>query len=129
MFTRIRIAISVAGLAVLASGCQQTAQQPVPTAEPMEGQVVDVVAKEFAFEPKEIRVKAGRVTFKVKNEGTVEHGCMIEGVTAHGEHASETFQPEVTHEVQVELRPGTYPVSCNVAGHREAGMVGSIIVE
>jgi uncharacterized cupredoxin-like copper-binding protein len=59
----------------------------------------------------------------------VEHEFMIEGVTTHGEHASETFQPGITHEVQAELKPGTYPVSCNVAGHKEAGMAATIIVE
>jgi len=129
MSTRMRIAVVVAGLALLAAGCQRSAQQPKPTARPMGGQVVNVIAKEFVFEPKEIRVKAGMVTFMVRNEGAVEHEFIIEGVTTHGEHASETFRPGVTHEVEVELKPGTYPVSCNVAGHREAGMVGTIIVE
>jgi uncharacterized cupredoxin-like copper-binding protein len=95
----------------------------------MEAQVVNVVAREFVFRPTEIRVKAGMVKFLVKNEGAVEHEFMIEGVTEHREHASEIFAPGVTHEVEVELKPGTYPVSCNVPGHREAGMVASIIVE
>jgi len=130
MPTRMKVALLLAAVVLLAVGCRRAAQQPGPTADPMDEQVVEVIAKEFAFEPKEIRVKPGMVTFKVKNEGTVEHEFMIEGVTAHGEHASETFRPGVTHEVEVELNPGrTYPVSCNVAGHREAGMVGSIIVE
>jgi hypothetical protein len=35
----------------------------------------------------------------------------------------------LTHEVEVELKPGSYPVSCNVARHKEAGMVATIIVE
>jgi uncharacterized cupredoxin-like copper-binding protein len=130
MRTHMKTGVLLAGVALLAAGCQRAAQQPAtPAAAPAGGQVMNVVAKEFVFEPKEIRVKSGMVTFRVKNEGTVEHEFMIEGVTAHGEHASETFAPGVTHEVEVELAPGTYPVSCNVAGHREAGMVGSIIVE
>jgi len=95
----------------------------------MAADVVDVVAKEFAFEPKEVRVRAGMVKFRVRNEGAVEHEFMIEGITAHGEHASETFRPGVTHEIDVELKPGTYPVSCNVPGHKEAGMVATVIVE
>jgi len=32
------------------------------------------------------------------------------------------------YEVQVDLRPGTYQVVCNVAGHKDAGMVGTIVV-
>ena len=129
MSTRIIVAGVAIGVALLAAGCQRAAQQQPPAAEPVEAQVVNVVAKEFTFEPKEIRVKAGMVKFLVENEGTVEHEFMIEGVTAHGEHASETFTPGVTHEVEVELKPGTYPVSCNVPGHKEAGMVALIIVE
>jgi len=128
MRTRTNVAILLT-VVVLTAGCQRTARQPGPTAGPMDAQVVEVIAKEFAFEPTEMRVKPGMVTFKVKNEGTVEHEFMIEGVTAHGDHASGTFGPGVMHEVEVELNPGTYPVSCNVAGHREAGMMGSIIVE
>ena len=130
MRTHMKIGLLLAGVALLAVGCQRAAQQPAaPAAGPADEHVVDVVAKEFVFEPKDIRVRPGMVTFRVKNEGTVEHEFMIEGVTAHGEHTSETFAPGVTHEVEVELTPGTYPVSCNVAGHREAGMVASITVE
>ena len=129
MSTRVRIAVVVAGVVLLAAGCQRAAQQQKPTVGPMAGQMVNVVAKEFAFEPRDIKVKAGMVRFLVQNEGTVEHEFMIEGVTVHEQHASETFQPGVTHEVEVELKPGTYTVACNVAGHREAGMVGRIIVE
>ncbi|HEY6103512.1 MAG TPA: cupredoxin domain-containing protein [bacterium] len=131
MSTRLIVAVLAAGAVIVAAGCQRAAQQPQqqPAAEPMEGQAATVVAKEFAFEPKEIRVKAGMVKFMVKNEGTVEHEFMIEGVTMHGEHTTERFKPGVTHEVEVELKPGTYPVSCNVAGHKEAGMVATIVVE
>src|SRR3990170_8820499 len=111
MSTRMRIAVVVAGVVLLAAGCQRAAQQQEPAAGPTDGQVVNVVAKEFAFEPKEIQVKAGRVKFLVQNEGTVEHEFMIESVTAHEQHAGETFQPGVTHEVEVELKPGTYTVA------------------
>lgn len=132
MLTRMRLVVVLGAVVVLIAGCQRAAQQQTsPSAgEGMEeGQVVKVIAKEFAFEPKEIRVKAGMVTFRVENAGTVEHEFMIEGVTAHGDHTSETFKPGVTHEVEVELAPGTYPVSCNVAGHKEAGMVATIVAE
>jgi len=128
MHVRTVPAVLVAGLALAAWGCQRAVQQP-PAPEPMAADVVDVVAKEFAFEPKEVRVRAGMVKFRVRNEGAVEHEFMIEGITAHGEHASETFRPGVTHEIDVELKPGTYPVSCNVPGHKEAGMVATVIVE
>lgn len=128
---------TVVALAI-AAGCQrQAAQPPVPEAgapeEPggMGGmQVVNVVAKEFAFEPAEIRVRPGMVRFVVKNEGTVEHDFEIMGVAEHGaEHEQMLFRAGETHTLEVELAPGRYEAVCNVPGHKEAGMTATIIVE
>lgn len=113
--------------AVVVAGCQRGARRPAGQAT--EVQVVNVVAKEFAFEPKEIRTRAGKVRFIVTNEGAVEHEFMIERATEHGEHAETAFKPGVTHTVEVDLEPGTYEVTCNLPGHKDAGMVATLIVE
>lgn len=91
--------------------------------------VVNVVAKEFAFEPKEIKVNAGMAKFLVRNDGAVEHDFEIVGVAEHGaEHEGKLIQPSEARVVEVELKPGTYQVVCTVAGHKEAGMVATIVV-
>lgn len=115
--------------ALITAGCQRAAQEqaPPPAAE---GQVVNVVAKEFSFEPKEIRVKAGRVTFNVKNDGAVEHDFQIMGVAKHEtEHGAELIKPGATYTGAFDLKPGTHEIVCGVAGHKEAGMTATLIVE
>lgn len=124
------LVVVTAGIALTVAGCQRATQAPGPeTAEDKTTQVVDIVAREFAFEPKEIRINAGMAKFVVRNAGAVEHDFEIVGAAEHGmEHTAKLIQPNEVYEVQVELTPGTYQVVCNVAGHKEAGMVGTIIV-
>jgi uncharacterized cupredoxin-like copper-binding protein len=124
---RWRWLVCMAVLAAMAgTGCQRAAQD----VQDGESRTIAVVAKEFAFEPKEIRVKAGRVQFLVKNIGTVEHDFMIVGVAEHGgAHGTETFKPGETYTLVADLTPGTYVIECGVAGHKEAGMTAALIVE
>jgi len=95
---------------------------------PPDAEVFTVHGTEYSFEPKDLSVPAGTtlaVTFV--NAGQTEHdwtvvdpsGQEIEGAHAHalpGEAATAVFQ----------LEPGTYEVHCTVAGHKDAGMDGSI---
>jgi len=128
---------TVSLLVVVAAGCQRQGTQTSPPAAdapgPMAGpdmQVVNVMAKEFAFEPRDVRVKAGMVRFIVRNDGTVEHDFEIVGAAEHGAgHEQQLFAPGATYELEVDLRPGTYEGVCNVPGHRESGMVATIIAE
>ena len=129
MRIRMLFVLLIAGIAVVAAGCQRAAQTPTPRmTEEGTMQLVDVVAKEFAFEPTEIKVTAGIVKFVVRNDGAVEHDFEIVGVAEHGgEHEAKLIQPGEAREVEVELKPGTYQVVCTVAGHEEAGMVATIV--
>ncbi|MEX0766372.1 MAG: cupredoxin domain-containing protein [bacterium] len=122
--------LSIAGVAIVVAGCQRAAQSPAPrTTEEGTMPVVNVVAKEFAFEPKEIKVNAGMAKFLVRNDGAVEHDFEIVGVAEHGaEHEGKLIQPSEARVVEVELKSGTYQVVCTVAGHKEAGMVATIVV-
>lgn len=122
--------LTIVGVVLAVAGCQRAAQSPVPrTAGEGTMQVVNVVAKEFAFEPKEIKVNAGMAKFVVRNEGAVEHDFEIVGVDEHGvEHEAKLIRPSEAREVEVELKPGTYQVVCTVAGHKEAGMAATIVV-
>lgn len=120
----------IAGVVLAVAGCQRVAQPPAQrTVEEGTAQVVNVVAKEFAFEPKEIKLHAGMTKIVVRNNGAVEHDFEIVGVAEHGaEHEGKLIQPNEAREVEVELKLGTYQVVCTVAGHKEAGMVAAIVV-
>jgi uncharacterized cupredoxin-like copper-binding protein len=103
-------------LALALGGLAGTAPQPIK-----------VVAKEFAFEPKEIKVKVGQpVKLILENKGVIEHDLVIEKLNAKtqplkpGKTAELTFTPKAK---------GRYPIVCSVPGHKEAGMTGTLVVE
>lgn len=119
------------------------------TPEPM---VVTLQATEFQYSPKTIEAAVGQpVTVTLANGGTVEHdfviveiplaepaaasdgpdemaghnmGEMERQAAVHGE-----AMPGMTGAVTfTPARAGTYEFFCAVAGHKEAGMVGTLIV-
>jgi uncharacterized cupredoxin-like copper-binding protein len=123
------VVILSVGIALAGTACQRAAEQPTPPRADEGAQVVTVVAKEFAFEPKVINIKAGIAKFTVRNEGVVEHDFEIVGATGHGaEHEAKLIPPREAYEVEVNLKPGTYQIVCNVPGHKDAGMVATIAV-
>jgi uncharacterized cupredoxin-like copper-binding protein len=115
----------VAVLAVIVlSGCDLfKGQQPSGPAV----QEVSVVLKEWQIIPARLTVKAGKVRFVVKNEGTVDHGFEVEGPGL--EEEIDPFPPGRTRTLELDLAPGTYEVYCQVPGHKELGMKGELIVK
>jgi len=106
-------------------------------------------ATDFAYSPLSVTVPAGEpVLLTLKNSGNLEHDFVIEkidvktdviqdsGSDAHHSHGEETnydlhvsAQVGETSIVQFTVsEPGTYQFFCSVAGHKEAGMVGELIV-
>jgi iron uptake system component EfeO len=86
-----------------------------------------VTAREFAFDPSEITVAAGDVTFSVTNDGSQEHEFEIfRGDIVVDE--VEGLVPGLTREFTVTLAPGDYTYVCKLTGHEEAGMTGSLTV-
>ncbi len=103
-------------LALTLGGLAGTAPQPIK-----------VVAKEFSFEPKEIKVRVGQpVRILLENKGVIEHDIVIEKLNAKtqplkpGASAELTFTPKAK---------GRYLIYCSVPGHKEAGMVGTLVVQ
>lgn len=102
----------------------------------------DVVGKdEFTYDPASLTVTAGsQVTINFTNDGVLEHNWLLisertDPVTASeadamagattgelgaGEEKSITFSAPPA---------GTYTYVCTVAGHAEAGMLGTLVVE
>ncbi len=92
------------------------------------GKSYAVTATEFQFAPNKFDATVGqKTTFNVTNKGTVEHTFIVMSPDGSQELAKITTQPGETK--PLEFTPssaGTYPVVCNIAGHKEAGMTGSI---
>lgn len=119
-------------ISALAAGCAPRGATPPPppaqTGEEDQPGVVEIVLREFAFEPRPLKVKTGTVRFLLMNRGTVEHDFAILAVKEHNEHGKHLVKPGETKTVEIELPPGTYEAVCTIPGHREAGMVVSIEV-
>ncbi|MCC7355741.1 MAG: cupredoxin domain-containing protein [Anaerolineae bacterium] len=87
-----------------------------------------VLAKDIKFEPTEWKVKTGaEVTVTLKNEGALEHDWVVK--LPSGEKMAHTKPGESEAVKFTAPAPGTYEVMCNILGHKEAGMVGKLIVE
>jgi uncharacterized cupredoxin-like copper-binding protein len=97
---------------------------------------VNVTLKEFKVIPSVKSVKAGKVTFIVKNTGKVMHEMVVVKSTkapgslaGTGKEASEKGSvgevPDVKAgkggKLTVTLKPGKYVLLCNLPGHYKAG--------
>jgi len=85
---------------------------------------ITVSMTDYAFQPAPIEVGAGHVRFTVVNHGDVAHDLVLPEL---GKGTADQ-RPGSTASFDVELRPGTYIVVCDLPGHRAAGMETQLIV-
>ena len=80
---------------------------------------------QLKFDPTELSAPAGDITLDLTNDSAVPHNIAVDGA----EGVSDTIQDGGTAELTVNLPAGTYEYSCDVPGHRQAGMVGTLTVQ
>lgn len=86
---------------------------------------VEVTATSFSFDPGEIRVRAGEDVEIVLTSSDILHDFTIDEFDAHvAADRGETKEGGFTAGA-----PGRYTYYCTVAGHRAAGMEGTLVVE
>lgn len=121
-------------------GCQSS---PPPTPKEM-----TVEGAEFKFTPESLEVNVGQpVKLTFKNLGVLEHDFSVMEIPLLGNAATEpasghshemTVQPELHVAASggqaatitfTPTEPGTYEILCTVAGHKEAGMKGLLVVK
>ena len=95
-------------------------------------QPIALGADEYAFEPKNVTVKAGTskptvVRFVLRNNGSLAHDVHIEkdGSDLGG---TPIFGPGKVESGQATLSPGTYEFLCTVGDHAALGMKGKLVV-
>jgi uncharacterized cupredoxin-like copper-binding protein len=95
------------------------------------GKSYNVTATEFQFTPNKFDAKLGqKLTFKVTNKGTVEHNFVILSPDGSQELTKISTQPGETKTLEfTPTEAVTYPIDCNIAGHKEAGMTGELTVK
>lgn len=96
-----------------------------PMASPAAAEKIEVTAVDIAFEETELTIPADTdVTIVVHNEGMLQHDLNIEDTDFN----TELLNGGESEEIVVNLPAGEYTYFCSVAGHREAGMQGTLTV-
>ena len=120
------MALAVTGLALGAAfvaGCGE------PTEAAQEPAIEIGGTDTMKFDPETITVKAGEsVTIAFRNKGVIVHDYISNGATRNVKLANVLGGREARGVFQA-TKPGTYAVICQQPGHKEAGMVGKIVVE
>jgi mono/diheme cytochrome c family protein len=89
---------------------------------------------QLAYETNKASATAGPVTLEMPNSSGVTHNLALEtgegGTTPKGTKVGATpIISKGTAKVAVTLKPGTYTFFCEVPGHRQAGMYGTLTVK
>jgi uncharacterized cupredoxin-like copper-binding protein len=129
MVERMRFA-PLALLAVLAmSACGSSSSESGATgAQAGAGESIAISETEFKLDLSSVKVDAaGTVTFRVTNNGSVDHALEVDGQGI--EEETETIRPGEAAELTVDLsKAGSYEIYCPIDGHRDMGMEGTLTV-
>lgn len=116
---------ALVGLAHLDEVKNETAmaEHPGTTAAPPD---VTVTAFDIGFRQQQLTVRAGEVRIAYVNEGQLVHTLVIEGAPKFRRLEVRGNGDRVIGAASFE--PGTYTFYCDIPGHRQAGMVGTLTV-
>ena len=81
----------------------------------------------LAYTETELTAAAGNDTIEFDTPAGLDHDVVVEDEDGNEIGRTETVSGGSTS-ATVELEPGTYTFYCSVAGHREAGMEGTLTV-
>lgn len=138
---------------LLIGGCggddEETTTQPQTQAQTETGgpATLEIKMGDFFFEPKNVTTQAGPTTIKAPNVGKVEHELVVfksdldpaklptKGPEVDEEELEEMgaeeageieAEPGETESKEFDLTAGKYVMICNIPGHYEKGMYGSL---
>jgi uncharacterized cupredoxin-like copper-binding protein len=122
---------------------EETAAQTAGGGKPDES--IEIVGTEFAFEPAEVTAEAGRIELVLDNQGQAPHELVVldtdtpvdELPTGDDGRAEEEGKIGETPEIPggektsttIDFEPGEYALICNLPGHYQGGMYGTMTVE
>ena len=121
---KIVLFAAVALVAITLSACGGGAAGNTTGSGPMN---ITVTANEFKFDPATINAAPGQtINVTLKNTGSVDHTFVFapanfKMTVASGKTDTKSFTAPSA--------PGTYDFDCDIAGHKEAGMVGKLVVK
>lgn len=128
---------------VAAASCAVLLAVTASAADTASGSEVSIALVEWKLLPGQITVRPGRVTFVVRNRGTMDHEFMILRSDRHhhslvvkkgravetGRLAEIPLIPRgATKRITLRVPRGKYVLLCNLIGHYQAGQYGSLLV-
>lgn len=143
MGVRVAVLVGVLGLLFALVGSAPAASKPPNSVTrttvyftPAAATAVGIVVKEWSVAASTKSITAGKVTFVVRNAGTMKHEFVVIRSNLHhhllqmsGQQASEVgvkgeiepFGPGTTKRLTLTLAPGKYVLLCNMPGHYRKG--------
>ncbi len=129
-------AVPVAGGSAVAGDGAATggSDQPPPAGDT----AINFVEKDFAIAMDKSTIKAGSITFNIKNTGPSPHNIGVTkeadaskggGITGPVIKNSDTIDSSKTTSITVDLQPGAYNIVCTVPGHVQLGMIVKLTVQ
>lgn len=129
------LALALASFALAACGGddEESSSGSAESSAPAEsgGATVQVEADpggSLAWVENELTAEAGSNTVELVNDSDTPHNVVIESEDGDAIAESETVTGETTS-TTAELESGTYSFICDVPGHEEAGMSGTLTVK
>ncbi|HEY7035528.1 MAG TPA: cupredoxin domain-containing protein [Thermomicrobiales bacterium] len=111
----------------LASPEISVSASPSPAvASPTNGLSTEITVElvDVAFRPERLAIPAGTVvTVSLLNTGKLLHNFNVDALNISQDVAAGT-----TRRITIDAPAGTYQFYCNVPGHKESGMVGTLVV-
>lgn len=118
------VVVLAIGAFVLVAGRFVTAVGPLREAH--SGADLVVRTEQFRFGDEMLRVRAGEtVTLQLDNADAVLHSFDIDALDVHADMEAGSSRT-ITFSAPAD---GTFEFYCGVAGHREAGMVGTLVID
>ena len=100
-----------------ATTTQTTTTTAATTSATAKPQTVKVTETEFKIALASTSLKAGKITFEIKNDGAIQHDLAITGGPR-----SKLIAPHGSGTLTATLKSGTVELYCSVPGHKAAGM-------
>jgi uncharacterized cupredoxin-like copper-binding protein len=121
----------VVSIALLVGACQRQQEPTAPPAD--EAMALNVTAMEYTYEPAELSVPAGvPVAISISNKGSLAHSMEVELPEEAGgeQELEEPIEPGSTAELffTAPAEPGEYEIYCPVPGHKDQGMIATLVV-
>jgi plastocyanin len=128
--------MSVTGIMVILAGIfgaeaihEDEQEKAAKAKEAAEASKPDLIVHAFdiGFREKELKIGPGKVRIQMVNEGAIAHTFVLEG--ASGGKTLSTPSGGAKDNAAFDVQPGTFTYFCDIAGHRQGGMEGKLIVD